>query len=207
MITIAEAITKAQAKWAAQQVKPALVGDFQVAKQMMQLAELGFEPSEEIIEPVRLMLSRYGVLLTGQTGVGKTFFMRSMGRRLYTAAEIADYGLSQLHKFFEWTDGHEIVIDDLGTEATVAEYGAKDDLMKSVIAHRCERQRGVTHVTTNLTAEEIAERYGDRTLSRLLGMCVAHRMAGKNRRRAVPNVATPAPTVQRVEAIATKGAA
>jgi len=97
---------------------------------------------------------------------------------------VIEYGLRRLKVFFDWTDGHNICIDDIGAEGITHEYGAKDDIIKTVIAHREGRQDGLTHVTTNLDSTAIRERYGDRTLSRLLGMCRPHRMTGENRRRA-----------------------
>jgi DNA replication protein DnaC len=159
--------------------------DDDVADQFCQMALYSdFEPAEQFVEPVRAFLAGFGLLLSGDAGVGKTFLLTALGVRLYTAVGIAEYGLSRIGMWYEWTDNAGIGIDDLGTESTVSEYGNKDDLMKLVIAHRADRQRGRTFVSTNLSAEQIAERYGDRTLSRLLGMCKAFTLRGESRRTA-----------------------
>ena len=161
--------------------------DEDVGQRIVTLAQQGYEPSDALVEAVRDYLSGYSLLLTGPAGVGKTFLMQCLGVRRYSAESIIDYGLARIRDWYDWTDGHDICIDDVGSERMVAEYGAKDEVLRAVIAHRSDRQRGKrgkTHVTTNLTAEQISARYGDRILSRLMGMCKAHALTGPSRRRA-----------------------
>ena len=165
-------------------IAPPGATDAEVAAEIVRLGGHGYIPSESIIEPVRAYLSGYGLLLSGDAGVGKTLLMRNLGVHLCVADEITEWGLSRIRWWYDWTDGYEICIDDLGSERVVAEYGAKDDLLKAVLAHRADSQKGKTHITTNLDAEEIAHRYGDRVLSRILGMCKPFRLEGKNRREA-----------------------
>jgi len=183
-MTIAEAIEKAMAKLLGNKPPEPIISDDEVAQTIVRMADqYGYEPSPEVVEPIRAYLAGYGLLLSGDTGSGKTFLMHCLGGRQYTCERIIEYGMVNVHQWFEWTDGYEVVLDDLGVERTVSEYGAKDEIMKTVIGHRCERQSARTHVTTNLKAEQIAERYGDRTLSRLTGMCKAFRIDGRSRRR------------------------
>lgn len=184
MNIIAETIEKIRADMAKEKVDPVMVSDRAVAEQIKDIASYGYEPSEQDVEPIRAYLSGYGLLLTGETGVGKTFLMRCLGARLRPVAGITAYGLRCIENWYSWTDGTDLCIDDLGAEPVLSEYGTKEDLMKLVIAHRAERQNGRTSVTTNFTAGEIAARYGDRTLSRLLGMCKAFALTGTNRRKA-----------------------
>jgi len=189
---IAAAISKAMTTISTRPAPCVLASDETVAAKIISLAEdHGFEPDAQYVEPIRAYLSGYGLLLTGKAGVGKTFLLTCLHGRVRPAAEIVEYGLRDIRTFYEWTDGHDIFIDDLGTEAIVTEYGAKDDLMKAVIAHRAERQKGRTHVTSNMTAAEIAARYGDRTLSRLLGMCKVFTLTGANRRTPKQHGGTP----------------
>jgi len=157
--------------------------DEQVADAIQKMAKAGYEPSEAVIPIVRDIVSGRGVLVAGRTGAGKTFLFQTLGRRIVTAAEICSWGLARIWEFHEQWDGDTLCIDDLGAEGVVSEWGVKDDLMKTIIAHRAERQKGVTHVTTNLDARQIRDRYGDRTLSRLIGMCRCHRLDGRDRRR------------------------
>ena len=183
---IATAIASALDKLLLQVPPLPVVTDTAVAAEITRLAVQGYRPSEQIVSAVRDYLAGYGVILTGPAGVGKTMLMTCLHSRIRNVEEITGYGLRQIGIWYEWTDGTDFTIDDLGAESTSAEYGAKDDLMKLVIAHRAERQKGRTCITTNLTADEIAERYGDRTLSRILGMCRPHTFEGPNARRAAP---------------------
>jgi len=198
MITINDAIREVQRKMETTKQTVA-ISDDAVTHMVMLLGERGYRPSEQIVEPIRAFLAGYSLLLTGDAGLGKTFLMRCLRVRSYAAENIVDYGLSRIHQWYDWTDERDICIDDLGSERTVAEYGAKDDVLKAVIDHRIDHQTdrhdptnlkpprtGRTHVTTNLNAAQIASRYGDRTLSRLLGMCKPFTFTGKNMREPQP---------------------
>jgi DNA replication protein DnaC len=182
--TIGEGMAAAiQTALAVNSNRPREIKDDEICETLDRIARLGYEPSEQIVEPIRAYLQGYGILLTGEAGVGKTFLLSCLGVRLYVADVIASYGLVGIHEFFAWTDGHEICIDDLGSERTTVEYGNRDDVLKAVLAHRERDPKNRTHITTNLTAAQIAERYGDRTLSRVLGMCKAFQLQGGNRRK------------------------
>lgn len=189
MNSLNDIITRIGKQIEASKPTPPPVSDEAVARMFERIARKhGYIPSPSIVEPVRDFLAGYGLLLTGKTGIGKTFLMRCLGVRVCITDEIADYGLRQIHLWHEQYDGFEVCIDDLGCERIVSEYGTKDDLLKAVIAHRSEKQRGRTHFTTNLSAEALAERYGDRTLSRIMGMCRTHRLEGAHRREPRPHL-------------------
>jgi len=179
---IALAIKQALEKLERRNIAPPRATDEEVAAKITDLSNQGYRPSEQIVVAVRDYLSGYGVLLSGPAGVGKTMLMTCLGSRIRPVDGIVIYGLRQIHTWYDWTDGTDMTIDDLGSETTTAEYGAKEDLLKLVIAHRAERQKGRTCITTNLTADEIAGRYGDRTLSRIMGMCCPHTFSGANAR-------------------------
>jgi DNA replication protein DnaC len=128
-------------------------------------------------------------MLSGPAGTGKTFLMRCMignGRIQHAQRDIADWGLDQIHDWFDWRDGKEVCIDDLGAERPSIKYGDRDEIMRLVIERRVRERKGRTHVTTNLTGEQIRERYGDRILDRLMGMCKVFKMVGQSRREARP---------------------
>jgi DNA replication protein DnaC len=174
---------------------PPMVNDDAVAKKLDQMFEAGgYRPSEQVVEPVRAYLSGYGILLSGDAGIGKTMLMQCLGARLYHVERITAYGLNNVDAFYSWTDRGAICIDDLGAERTLTEYGNRDDLLKHVIDHRARgtfidehatmQTIGRTSVTTNLSGKQIRDRYGDRTLSRIMGMCKCFTMTGKNLRTA-----------------------
>jgi len=149
------------------------------------VAAEGYEPDETTVRVLRDYLAGYSILLSGPAGCGKTYLMQCLGVHLDYAPEIVEYKISKLAIFHETRDGQEICIDDLGAENITSEWGVKGEVLGMVLAHR-EKQRGRTHITTNLTAQEIAGRYGDRILSRIMGMCKIHKMEGTNKRRPRP---------------------
>jgi hypothetical protein len=191
-MTIQEALEKAaaQARHGYEQRTTAQVSDDQIARLLLRIGKRGYIPTPATIPILRDYAAGYGIMLHGDVGHGKTFLLKCLGVRIWGADEICDYGLRHIQEWYEDTDGRQLCIDDIGAEMTVCEYGACDDLLKSVITHRAERQRGRTHCTTNLDSAAIIERYGDRIMSRLLGMCRPHRIAsptGASMRRAVPS--------------------
>lgn len=130
-----------------------------------------------------------GLLLMGHKGSGKTLLMRSLGacftgtplyftihntRKITSAYNTdGDAGLrpylAQVHMLF----------DDLGDERMGQHYGDKVEVMSLVIQERYELfvDHGImSHFTTNLTGDEIRERYGDRVHSRLLHMVNSFRV-------------------------------
>ena len=191
-MTISEALEKAAAKarHGYEQKTAAQVSEADVARLLLLIGERGYIPTAATIPVLRDYAAGYGIMLHGDVGHGKTFLLKCLGVRIWGADEICDYGLRHIQEWYEDTNGLQICIDDIGAEMTVCEYGARDDLLKAVITHRAERQRGITHCTTNLDSAAIIERYGDRIMSRLLGMCKPHRIVsptGLSMRRAVPN--------------------
>jgi hypothetical protein len=191
-MTISEALEKAAAKarHGYEQRTTAQVSDDQIARLLLRIGERGYIPTPATVPVLRDYAAGYGIMLHGDVGHGKTFLLKCLGVRIWGADEICDYGLRHIQEWYDDTNGLQICIDDIGAEMTVCEYGARDDLLKAVITHRAERQSGITHCTTNLDSAAIIERYGDRIMSRLLGMCRPHRITsptGLSMRRAVPH--------------------
>lgn len=130
-----------------------------------------------------------GILLSGPVGCGKTSLMNLM--KYLTPME---------HKFFvkpcrdisfEFIkDGYEIIhkyskgklyqfepkticFDDLGTENNLKYYGNECNVMAEILLSRYDiftTKRIQTYITTNLSASEIENAYGNRVRSRLREM-------------------------------------
>jgi len=189
-MTISEALEKAgtKARICYEQRSSSHVSDDQIASLLLRIGKRGYIPTPATIPILRDYAAGYGIMLHGDVGHGKTFLLKCIGVRIWGADEICDYGLRHINEWYEDTNGRQICIDDIGAEMTVCEYGAREDLLKAVITHRADRQPGITHCTTNLDSAAIIERYGDRIMSRLLGMCRPHRVVsptGLSMRRAV----------------------
>jgi DNA replication protein DnaC len=86
--------------------------------------------------------------------------------------------------------GHQqlgLCMDDLGTEPVPSKrFGEEKNVMAEILLGRYERHGidfSMTHITTNLTGEQIIDLYGDRINSRLIEMCNVVTFDGvKNRR-------------------------
>lgn len=136
-----------------------------------------------------------GILLFGPVGCGKTTLMRlfsvnpnssfSVVSSRKVAADFAkkEGGESLIeelycgtvpvyaHNYFGQTE-IGICFDDLGTEQNKAHFANKLNVMEYVLLNRYDNHhlKGKTHVTTNLTIDQITEEYGERVKSRAMEM-------------------------------------
>jgi len=144
-----------------------------------------------------------GICLSGPCGTGKTVALRLLARwvgaHYMTATQAVESYRADAEGWPEivtprlpsmwdgvnvWPD---LAIDDLGAEPTAASYGQRSEALATLVDMRetYYRQHGARlHIATNLVQAEIATRYGDRTLSRLLGLCHWREWAGADGRQA-----------------------
>jgi len=141
----------------------------------------GFAPTMEHVEPLKDYLRGYALRLHGGVGSGKTFFFQSLGIRLIEASRIASLGKGAFVWMREYSDGHQVCIDDLGAEPTVNDMGTKFEVLAEIVNHRAANGFK-THFTMNLTGPEISARYGERIVSRLM-LCKRHELKTANRRK------------------------
>lgn len=132
-----------------------------------------------------------GLLLMGSIGCGKTSIMRLFSNNQIASymviscrtvsADFANYGDEGVEKYkyamssafhgrdFDHHKSLGICFDDLGTEENKKHYGNSSNVMCEIILNRYDQKealRNKTHITTNLTAEDIKSMYGDRFVSR-----------------------------------------
>lgn len=148
-----------------------------------------------------------GVLLAGNFGVGKTWFMKLFlqnQRQCYfirNAKEIADEfqtngedsmedyvklrqnALNDSSAFFQKYTG--LCVDDIGTEDIKVHYGNKKNVIGDIIEKKYAN--GTTgiylHGTTNLSAQQLNEMYGGRVVSRMREIFNFIELYGNDRRK------------------------
>jgi DNA replication protein DnaC len=130
-----------------------------------------------------------GILLSGPVGCGKTTLMSLM--RYVTADkdkfimkscrdisfEFIEDGFSVIHQYsrgalYQYLPKN-YCFDDLGVESSLKYYGNECNVMAEILLTRYDlyvAQKLITHLTTNLSASEIEEAYGNRVRSRLREM-------------------------------------
>ena len=134
-----------------------------------------------------------GLLLVGGVGIGKTtlmdFFKRNQkySYRLMSCRDIesdfsndgersvkfCSYNIdvaSNANPYGQTDIG--FCFDDLGTESNAKHYGHEKNVMAEIILNRYDNKLSYpsTHITTNLTADEIKVQYGSRVTDRLKEM-------------------------------------
>lgn len=120
-----------------------------------------------------------GILLTGPVGCGKTSLMRLLRhivplQRPYQVipARNVVFGFNHIgYKIIEdYGDGQFYCFDDLGVEPIGRHYGKNCNVMGEVLLSRYDlflKANLKTHATTNLSAQELEDMYGNRVRSRM----------------------------------------
>ena len=128
-----------------------------------------------------------GILLTGPVGCGKTtlinlmkFFIQKQQQKFITKTcrdisfEFIQDGFAIIHKYSRGAIDHNntqtFCFDDLGTENSLKYFGNECNVMAEILLTRYDlfvAQKLITHLTTNLSASEIEEIYGNRIRSRM----------------------------------------
>jgi DNA replication protein DnaC len=127
-----------------------------------------------------------GLLLTGSCGRGKSIivtgvlpliFYTKLNKILkyYRAEEIPK-------KIDEICKSWAVVIDELGVETQVNNYGEKSEGFNTII-NMAETKIAPLFISTNLTPAAILSRYGERTLDRISRLCLMINFSGESLRK------------------------
>ena len=135
---------------------------------------------------------RAGLLVWGGFGSGKTALVRAICAQFTKPPIWVDMGSPEKAELLDarvwpyWNDvalGKSVVLDDLGAEATLNDYGVRRELAGEFIVRYHLRGRGRLFVTTNLSGEELEARYTMRVCSRLKDLMVPLRLKGGDKRK------------------------
>lgn len=148
-----------------------------------------------------------GILLMGTPGVGKTHLMNFFIKNPKASYNIPTCKIITEKYASKWNYEEKSTIEyyselkkaevghqwdqtvlgtcfgDLGAETSEANsYGNKKNVMEEIIFNRYESniQFYYTHFTTNLNADELGKKYGDRFRDRLREMCNAYTLKGES---------------------------
>ncbi|WP_073020540.1 AAA family ATPase [Flavobacterium micromati] len=130
-----------------------------------------------------------GVMLSGPVGCGKTSLLNLMkyltptDNKFYVkpcreiSFEFIQDGYEIIHKYSKGklysSEAKTICFDDLGTENNLKYFGNECNVMAEILLSRYDlfiSKKLITHITTNLSATEIENQYGNRVRSRLRQM-------------------------------------
>lgn len=138
---------------------------------------------------------KYGLMIHGNPGTGKTFIFEILHRIINPRAKIHFRKINVLKVVLDFnSNGHRclrnymgdnILFDDLGTEKIGSSYGDKIEVFQLLIQLRYDLWRSEkkrTFFTTNKTEDEINERYGERCSSRIYEMCDRFIIDGEDKR-------------------------
>jgi len=149
-----------------------------------------FHQTLKIINP-----KKKGLMIVGPMGIGKTFLFKVFRSnpyqsfKLVSAKNISKAAKTDSTNFFEsikkWITPNisnnffgqkqlALMIDDLGTEDNINDFGNKTNVIQDLIEERYESFKKYKlpnlFITTNLTKDQLIERYGARSIDRLLEM-------------------------------------
>jgi len=132
------------------------------------------------------------LMLMGHYGTGKSWMMEALQRclqgdplffQIYTAREVVTaYNTEGDGGLKPYRQARHMLFDDLGRERLGNFYQDKVEVMTMMIEDRYDLfvQKGIhTHFTTNLTGDDILERYGPRAHSRLKHMVNSFRVGAE----------------------------
>jgi DNA replication protein DnaC len=153
----------------------------------------GYEITSRTLEVLTDYLKGYNIWLCGNVGTGKTYFFETMSRvradkgldpiRKLSMIETMGWTMDQAREWLDDSEGFDIVIDDVGTEPEMNNYGVRAELFPYILERRMGVWRRRTHMTSNLGPADILKRYDRRVADRFTEMFKLEKLESKKSRR------------------------
>lgn len=138
------------------------------------------------------LIPRKGLFVWGAFGCGKTSLLRALTKCIQSPYKWVNLGDSEHAQYLDadnypnWNkeacEGN-IILDDLGAEATISDYGVLHEYAGEFIVRYHLRGHDRLFVTTNLSGEELQKRYTMRVCSRLKELTIPLHLKGNDKRR------------------------
>lgn len=156
------------------------------------MARRGYAHNADTLKVLEAYLQGYGILLSGGVGIGKTYFFERVNPEPIAVLSFNVAHLWKYEQLAEWLDEHrheEIVLDDIGWDADKAtNYGQRFETLQVALDDRLNRTSYRTHVTTNLTNDELLAKYDVHLVDRVYQLCKCFALNyADSRREATPN--------------------
>lgn len=127
-----------------------------------------------------------GLFLHGDCGLGKSFISRIVIPAIvlkYQHKVFKVYDIGKMNgKLEDALDYPFIVLDDIGTEEVLNDYGNKKYAFAELI-DKAEKNGNILIITTNLTPDKLTEKYGERVLERIISTTKRIEFKGKTFRK------------------------
>lgn len=111
-----------------------------------------------------------GLLCCGDGGRGKTFvcekILLPVIKHYLPYVKVGTISAYTIGREYDNAWGTVLFVDDIGVERDARNYGERVNVFNQIV-DEAERRNKLLIVTTNLTIDEIREKYGERTLDRL----------------------------------------
>lgn len=139
-----------------------------------------------------------GILVVGNVGCGKTTFAEAAAKILFgvnSDYKFVECGVrSSMDKLLDPPDrmyellNEYLVLDDIGSEDVWTNYADKRDRIAELLTEYVRIWQRINNampiiITTNLSLEKLAGRYGARLVDRLLGVVCYYEMLGTSKRK------------------------
>lgn len=124
-----------------------------------------------------------GLFLYGTSGLGKTFLTRYVIPAIllkYCNKVVTSFDMVEVNREPEKVlQKHIIAIDDAGTEEISVKYGEKRSVVPEIM-DSVEKYGKLILLTSNLGAEQLVQKYGTRTMDRIIATTKRVEFTGKS---------------------------